>query len=77
MSFYASYAHILQIPLFSTGRKAVAECTNCQEVLEEEYFTHDLTEVQQQVNAKTIVPPLHFIGLGIMVVAVLCFEIFY
>ncbi|POY39104.1 hypothetical protein C3K47_01000 [Solitalea longa] len=77
MSFYASYAHIVQIPLFSIGQKAIAQCKNCQEILEENYFPQDLTEIQHEISSKITVPPLHFIGIGIMVVILLCFALFY
>lgn len=75
VSVFGRYAHVYWIPLFPVGKTAVAICTYCKANYENKEFSLDLKRDSTTMKASTKAPVWHFLGLGILVVAV-CFVAF-
>lgn len=64
LSVFGKYGHIFWIPLFPTGKKAVAECTHCLKTIEQRHFPADLKKAYFQEKKDIKTPLWHWAGLG-------------
>ena len=70
VSVFGSYLHIFWIPVFPLGRKAVAECTNCQRTIEQKEFYPELKKQYQENKKKAKRPFWHWLGLAVVGLAI-------
>lgn len=62
------YTHIYWIPCFPAEKKAISECTNCNQVLETIQFPESYKSYYKDINLRTKTPLWMFTGLGIFAV---------
>jgi len=71
MHIVQRYAHIYWIPLFPATKKAVAECTGCNHVLEKKQFPESYKNGYEEIKSQAQTPIWMFTGLGIIVVLII------
>ncbi|HMQ62872.1 MAG TPA: hypothetical protein PKE06_19480 [Flavilitoribacter sp.] len=74
VTVFSRYAHVYWIPLFPTGKKSVAECANCKRTIEQKQFPDQLKMRFDQRVTKVKTPIVHWLGTGIIGLAVVAFS---
>lgn len=66
ITVFGRYAHILWIPIFPVGRKAVAECKFCKRTIRKSEFPPILRELYERNKGVVSRPKWHYLGLGVI-----------
>jgi len=66
ISVFGKYIHVMWIPLFPIGKKAVSECTHCKKTIAENEFSQKLRQLYWDNKDKAKTPFTHWIGLAIL-----------
>ena len=70
VSVFGKYAHIFWIPIFPIGKKAVAECTNCDKTIEQKEFSPELKQLYKDNKSLAKRPFWHWLGLGVLAILI-------
>ncbi len=69
-SVYSQYAHVYYIPFFPFSKKAIAQCTSCQQGWEEKGLPAQLHTAVQSAKQSTRLPLWNWAGVGVVAVGI-------
>lgn len=72
LSVYRRHTHIFWIPLFPIGKTGLSQCQHCKNVLYTKEMTASIQKEYDQLKNKTKGPLWQFMGLGILIITIVC-----